>query len=296
MTDDEQQREEPVEPQGASGCDVGEAGACQRTYAGVKRGHNTLAKGAIGRYVASELIGQGRAVLLDAGSTVEAVAQSIFERERRDGCLNLTIMTNNMGIWRHFNVDGHASPSGTDREREVLPSAHSLDLLLTGGKYDRQHDALFGSLACRGIEAFNPHVVVIGTSGFTFDDKGGLYYHGHTEEEVVKAAMWKKGTEHRIIVCDHTKMGRKDSFLGGKIEDLVAGAKRCTIVTTSPELEPRSGEPDDRAFKRVKAEGEAIFNQQKEAFDRLRTKAGAYPLTLVRLEPQPPHLIVGYQE
>jgi DeoR/GlpR family transcriptional regulator of sugar metabolism len=259
---------------GPPGADVdGSQSKC--TYTEYQWGTREAAKRVIAKFVVGPARGRGlipprSAVLLDAGSTVGWVAREIFLRER-DECLGLTLMTNNMSIFNDFNQEdgpGNFAP----------PRDNSLALLLTGGRYDKQHDALFGAQARRGIDPFNPHVVVIATSGFTLSEGGGLYYHGHTEEEVVKTALWEKETDHRIIVCDHAKVGRKDSFLGGKIDHLMRGADRCTIVTTAPEYEdevhdePGGAQAVDEARKRREARIAKFgqrFEEQAKAFDKL---------------------------
>lgn len=115
-----------------------------------------------------------------------------------------------------------------------LPANHSLSLVLTGGEYDMQHDALFGCIAVASLEAIKCHTSIIGTSGITLEKGGGPHSHALTAEKVIKEAIFKKKVEHRIIVCDHTKLGREDSLLCGKIEDIVKDADKCTIVIGCP--------------------------------------------------------------
>ncbi|MBM3476734.1 MAG: hypothetical protein FJX75_25970, partial [Armatimonadetes bacterium] len=253
---------------GSPGCPSTTPPACESdTFTKQQWRARAAAKRCMAAYILDHgLIRPRHAVLLDAGSTVGWVGREVFRRERVT-CLNLTIMTNNMGIWNDFNDTYNPE----DPESTFAPRpAHSLALLLTGGKYDQQHDALFGSQAAHGLRDFNPHVVVMGTSGFTFNENGGLYYHGHTEEELVKKAMWSKPTEHRVIMCDHTKIGRKDSFLGGPIGQLMQNADRCTVVTSSPAFETmeppaETDEEKEQLGLRV-AEYEATFEAQKTRF------------------------------
>ncbi|MBM3242301.1 hypothetical protein FJZ31_39035 [Candidatus Poribacteria bacterium] len=178
----------------------------------------------LAEYVAKDLIKPETTVFLDAGSTIQCVGQAIFEREYREK-MKLCIMTNNMMIFQNFNKclqDGR------------LPANHSLSLVLTGGEYDMQHDALFGCIAVASLEAIKCHTSIIGTSGITLEKGGGPHSHALTAEKVIKEAIFKKKVEHRIIVCDHTKLGREDSLLCGKIEDIVKDADKCTIVIGCP--------------------------------------------------------------
>jgi len=191
----------------------------------------------LAQYVAGKLIKPETTVFLDAGSTIRSVAQAIFEIEnaengkveiesqRRHEQMKLCIMTNNMMIFQDFN--DYLTRGG-------LPADHSLSLVLTGGEYDMQHDALFGCIAVASLEAIKCHTSVIGTSGITLEKEGGPHSHALTAEKVIKEAIFKKKVDHRIIVCDHTKLGREDSLPCGKMEDIRHNAKKCTIVIGAP--------------------------------------------------------------
>jgi DeoR/GlpR family transcriptional regulator of sugar metabolism len=181
-------------------------------------------KKGIAKYVVNNLIESGTALFLDAGSTVQYIAREIFtpSSDKLSPKSSLTILTNNMGIFNDLNP-----PKEDD---DIVPRLNHA-LILTGGLYDRDHDALFGSQAKSGLELFYPHAVVIGTSGFTFQH--GLFYHGHTPEEVIKKAIFAKPTVRRIIVCDYTKIGKWDSFLCAQIDALPKEVEECWVVTST---------------------------------------------------------------
>ena len=188
-------------------------------------------KKAIAKHIANNLIDPQTTVFLDAGSTVRLVAQEIFSRETSMGGasaheqLKLCIITNNMFIFQDFNKylqDGD------------LPADHSLSLVLTGGEYDMQHDALFGTIAVASLDAIKCHVSIIGTSGITLDKEGGPHSHALTAEKVIKKSIFKKKVQHRIIVCDHTKLGQEDSLLCGKTQNIIDKTEKCTIVIGVP--------------------------------------------------------------
>ncbi|MBN1458356.1 MAG: DeoR/GlpR transcriptional regulator [Armatimonadetes bacterium] len=177
-------------------------------------------KDGIAIFVAN-MIEKGCPVFLDAGSTVSYIAREIFRREAPKVKQSLTIMTNNMRIFNSFN---QGTRQGGPRD------GHSLSLLLTGGHYDNNHDALFGNQAKDALDKFYPRYVVMGCSGLTV--KEGLFVFGHTDEQVIKQAIFTKPTYHRIIACDCGKIGRTDSFLCQPFKELVQHTRMCTVVTS----------------------------------------------------------------
>ncbi len=210
----------------------------ERGYTEEQRQKQTKEKEGIAKYVVDNLIETGTAIFLDAGSTVQYIAREIFSPSSTQSKpkRSLTILTNNMGIFNELN-------SLPENDRIVPRLNHAL--ILTGGLYDRDHDALFGSQAKSGLNAFYPHAVIIGTSGFTFQH--GLFYHGHTPEEVIKKAIIEKPTIRRIIVCDYTKIGKWDSFLCADIDALPKEVEECWVVTsTIPDDDPKKDHYEKR--------------------------------------------------
>jgi len=210
-------------------------------------------KEGIAKYVVDNLIESGTALFLDAGSTVQYIARRIFSpsteiTQKR----SLTILTNNMAIFNDLNPP-------KEHDGGIVPLlTHSL--ILTGGLYDRDHEALFGSQAKSGLETFYPHAVIIGTSGFTFQD--GVFYHGHTPEEVIKTAIIKKPTVRRIIVCDYTKIGKWDSFLCAHIKDLTENVDECWVVTSTI---PENAEKKSQYEKRFTDQKDLLQAQKKDS-------------------------------
>jgi DeoR/GlpR family transcriptional regulator of sugar metabolism len=187
-----------------------------------------IEKALLAKHVAVKLIKPETTVFLDAGSTIRAIAQAIFKRESYYGeQMKICILTNNMMIFEDFNR---------------LPPDHSLSLVLTGGEYDRQHEALFGCVAETTLsETIKCHMSFIGTSGLILAEKkegiysqGGFHSHGLTAEKVTKQAIFQKKVEHCVIVSDHTKLGREDTLRCGQIKDSLNNADRCTIVVGEP--------------------------------------------------------------
>ncbi|NIR09093.1 MAG: hypothetical protein GTN82_27045, partial [Candidatus Aminicenantes bacterium] len=74
-------------------------------YTEEQREKQTKEKKGIAKYVVAKLIESGTALFLDAGSTVQFIAQEIFypSSTKIKPKLSLTILTNNMGIFNDLN-------------------------------------------------------------------------------------------------------------------------------------------------------------------------------------------------
>lgn len=250
---------------GGSHAESHQDGLYQSGYTDEQAKKQKEAKGAIAKFLLDEgLIPFGVPVFLDAGSTVHTVAEAVFSREDDGPPRGLTILTNNMRIFRDFsNMERHSS----------------LTLLLTGGDYDTGHQALFGDLSAQSLKQFYPHVIVMGSSGLTFAD--GTFYHGHTPEGVIKRAIAEKETVTRIIVTDFSKLGKRDSFLAGSWDALSETAERVIVVTTVVPSRVYDGERelDPTVF-------DQRWEAEKDRFNKLRENnpSVSNKLTLVRVK------------
>jgi DeoR/GlpR family transcriptional regulator of sugar metabolism len=173
---------------------------------------------AVANLIVTEYFQSGDSILLDAGTSLYPLANRIVDIAKTTP--NAT----------HFTIMTHNNPAF-----EILvkaPNPANLNIILAGGRYDRDLKALFGTQTASNYEKFFPRTVVIGISGLVADV--GLFCHGNTEELQVKELIFKKICRRRIIVADHTKLGQQDSFLFGKSTDLRAGTDECVLVTTMP--------------------------------------------------------------
>lgn len=215
-------------------------------YTAHERTRNTGAKMGIAKYVVEHIIKPGRiSIFLDAGSSVQYVAEELFRTEARTA-LSATMLTNNLGIFNVFNG-----------WQDELRGGHTLVLLLTGGTFDANHDALWGHVAEASLQRFFPHLTIVGTSGFKFDE--GLFYHGDSPEWLVKRAVCTMPTRHRVIVCDHTKMGERDAFQAISSFDLMNECQQCTVVTSLP-----PDGPEAEQYISVLRDQEMLFRELKE--------------------------------
>jgi len=190
-----------------------------RSYFDIQDEREVKAKKAVADRIVEKYFHPGDSILLDAGTSLHPIATRIVEMsvERPDET-HFTIMTHN---YKAF---------------EILVAADkkaNLNIVLAGGRYDQDLNALFGAQTASNYEKFYPRTVVIGVSGLVVDT--GLFCHGNTEELQVKELIFKKACTRRIVVAHHTKLGLPDSFLFGATLGLKAGAvEGCTLVTTKP--------------------------------------------------------------
>jgi DeoR/GlpR family transcriptional regulator of sugar metabolism len=189
-----------------------------QSYFDIKNERLRQAKLAVANFIVKSYFKEGDSILLDAGSSLWPVAQVIVHRGQQHPYeTHYTIMTHNYEAFQIL-VKG--------------PIRANLNIILAGGRYDQDLNALFGVQTASNYEIFYPRVVVIGVSGFVSDV--GLFCHGNTEELQVKELIFKKTCTRRIIVADHTKLGLPDSFTFGRSVDLKAGAGECVVVTSKP--------------------------------------------------------------
>ena len=189
-----------------------------KSYFDIQQKRQQGPKNAVAKFIVEKYFNEGDSILLDAGTSLWPVAQNIVARSHKTPeQTHFTIMTHN---YEAFEILVGAPP------------AANLNIILAGGRYDQDLNALFGSQTSSNYEKFFPRAVVIGVSGVKADV--GLFCHGNTEELQVKELIFKKSCTRRIIVADHTKPGIQDSFLFGKSVDMRAGTEECVLVTTKP--------------------------------------------------------------
>src|SRR5690242_17912654 len=125
----------------------------------------------------------GDSILLDAGSSVYPIALKIAEKcKEKPDSTHFTIMTHN---YRAFQILVNAD------------KVANLNIVLAGGRYDQDLNALFGAQTASNYDTFYPRTVVIGISGLVANI--GLFCHGNTEELQVKELIFKKPCTRRII-------------------------------------------------------------------------------------------------
>ena len=202
-------------------------------YITTKIGEELTAKRRIAEYVVDKYIHDFDAVLLDAGSTAELIAQEMFAKRKF-----LSVLTNNMGAYAAYTRAGESSKSNDDAKN--IPN-NGNELLISGGRYVDVYESLLGEGAISSITNFTPNVIIIGTSGLTCDE--GIFCHG-SEESAVKSLLWNKATDTLLIATDWTKIGKIDAKSFGTISGFRMKAKKAVIVTSDPPKELCLEEPN----------------------------------------------------
>ncbi|MDI6603340.1 MAG: hypothetical protein QME57_04545 [Patescibacteria group bacterium] len=177
------------------------------------------AKIVIAHRIVEKYLEEGDSVILDAGSSLAAIAEVMY-KTRAHINKRLTILTHNMGAFEILNPKDE-------------PPQFGYNLLLAGGRYDRDLNALFGPQTETAYDTIHPKKIIIGVSGIRFDE--GLYCHGNTEELAVKQILFAKQVIHRVIVCDYLKIGVQDALCFGRMSEILNAASYCSIVTNAPE-------------------------------------------------------------
>ncbi|SPF36039.1 hypothetical protein SBA4_180041 [Candidatus Sulfopaludibacter sp. SbA4] len=195
-------------------------------------------KRAIARWVANHYIRYGDVVQVGSGTQMTTFIEGIQDRQSdKKERLDLLVLTSNLEV----------APTGRQ------PGKYPMRIILTGGEVLESLYCLAGEYAARAVstELFFPRVVVLGAAGIKFTDQRPLSYH-FPDEVSTQVAYATRPTEHRIIMCDHTKFGFHDGLKADlTLRDLLAGAEKCTVVTSMPDN-------DQVAVDRLKGEEDAL--------------------------------------
>jgi len=143
-------------------------------------GRNAAEKARIGK-VAADLVADGDAVFLDAGTTVLQVASQLAHRK------GLTFVTNGTDIF------GCLSGAGVPR------------LFVTGGEFNDFNHSLTGALAADAIRRFNVDKLFLSVSAV--DLRRGQIAISHPALAEAQRAMIEIAQEV-IVVADHSKFTR----------------------------------------------------------------------------------------
>jgi DeoR family transcriptional regulator, fructose operon transcriptional repressor len=149
-----------------------------------------LEKERIGR-AAAEMVKLGDVVFLDTGTTTLQIAHALI-KER-----DLTIVTNSILILSELRFIQH------------------LDIILLGGSYRPGTFALGGPLAENALQNFRAKYAFLGADGITMKD-------GVTTNDIYTAQITRlmmRFAEKKILVSDHSKIGRMGSIKYANISD-----------------------------------------------------------------------------
>lgn len=184
--------------------DLAEAGLLDRTHGGAvprmgvvnlgyeaRRRMNAGSKAAIGAACAA-LIPENSSLILNIGTTTEAVAQALLHHK------NLTVVTNNMNV------------------ANILAANPGCEIMVAGGALRRSDGGLVGELTAQFFEQFKVDYAIIGTSALDAD--GDLLDFDLAEVRVSRAIL--RQARQSILVTDHSKIGRAAPVRLGSLSEI----------------------------------------------------------------------------
>lgn len=138
---------------------------------------------------AAKLVSPQQTVILDAGSTVLALARNLRARP-------LTVITNSLDVAAVFAGD------------------QAVSLLVSGGQWDPVARYLSGEQALKAVTAHRADWVFLGTCGLHADV--GMTVQ-HAPDATMKRAMLASGLR-AVLLADHTKFGELSPHFVGRLD------------------------------------------------------------------------------
>jgi len=170
----------------------------------------------IAAHIVDNYINDFDSVMLDAGSTIELIAEEMFKKKKY-----LSVLTNSMAVYAAYYEAYGKNPLMGNK------------LHITGGNYVDEYESLLGEGAKKSVNDFCFNVVIIGTSGLSgVRVDGGIFCHG-ADEKPVKETLLRKPTETRLIVANWEKFGKSDTCSFGVIEQIKGGGVANAVIVTS---------------------------------------------------------------
>ncbi|MGI9860805.1 DeoR/GlpR family DNA-binding transcription regulator [Moorella naiadis] len=129
---------------------------------------------------AAELVQDGDTILLNAGTTVTALAQLLKDRQ------HLTVVTNTVNIAME------------------LAQSEGINLVLTGGNMRTRSYAMVGSLTEKVLREVHVQKAFLGVNGISIE-------HGLTTPNMTEAhtnSLMVQAADAIIVLADHSKIGR----------------------------------------------------------------------------------------
>jgi DeoR/GlpR family transcriptional regulator of sugar metabolism len=200
-------------------------------------------KRAVSNYAATHLIQHGDVVQGGPGTTNVEFMESLVARQvaTKRG-LDLIFMTTSLPVMA----------KGRDAKEKHVEILQGMQLILTGGAFQGPIDSLVGPYAVQGIrsEMLRPNWVFFGSAGLSFAPSFSIRYQ-FDDELATQEAYATRPTDHRVLLCDHTKLGRNVGWKANlNVESILEHAKSFQIVTTYPDTADPS-----RAFVDEQVEG-----------------------------------------
>ena len=97
------------------------------------------------------------------------------------------------------------------------PRGTGIELILTGGEVYGNKKSLVGEFALASLQRITATKCILGVSGISV--AGGITSKV-VQETAINQRMIRRCSGPKIVVADHTKIGREDNFFSGKITDV----------------------------------------------------------------------------
>ena len=156
-----------------------------------RRGLASEGKRRIAR-MAARLIPDNSSLILNIGTTTEAVAHELLRHER------LMVVTNNLNV------------------AAILGEAPGAEVAISGGMVRKSDGALLGAAAVDFVRQFKVDFAVIGVSAI--DEEGVLLDFDYREVRVSKAIL--EQARQKILVADAMKFERRAPVQIGQLDDV----------------------------------------------------------------------------
>lgn len=189
-------------------------------------------KRAISNHVVTHLLGFSQVIQMGSGTTINSLMGAIIDfQTKENNSLDLTILTTNLEIAR-------MGMEAADRNAALF---RSTQVIITGGTLLESLYSLVGDYAAKNVhtELILPDIVFIGVAGIGFFDND-IHFSYHFEQELTTQESYAtRKTERRIILCDHTKLGKTTRWQATKtnISQLLNDTNECIIISSYPDKE-----------------------------------------------------------
>ncbi len=208
-------------------------------------------KTAAAHHAAFHLIEYGDVIQIGSGTTLNVLMDEIIERQRKAPPLDLVILTSNLQV-----VAKNSRARG-----------QRMQIILTGGTLEPSLDSLTGEYAAAAVKnvLFHPKTVFFGAAAISFQSEFPIAYH-FPDEISTQVAYATRPTEHRVILCDHTKLGIRGGLKAElTIQSLLANTLKCTILSTFPEADPTANGRIEQEQRALAARLEPLLDDQAYA-------------------------------
>ena len=210
-------------------------------------------KQGISIYSVSHFIDFGQVVQLGSGTTLNALMSTVIDYQKTQRKpLDLTILTTNLEI-------AQMGKEAAENDPKVFGSTQ---VIITGGILLPSLNSLVGNYAADNVRShlIDPDIVFLGVAGISFEPPNGRITYHFDQELKTQESYATRPTRKRIVLCDHTKLGRSTRWRAeASVKSLAQNTEeKCTILSSYPDK-------SDKQFSEL----EEVIAKQKEMFKGL---------------------------